>query len=57
MKLKLSQFDFKLPPERLATKPLLNRDDSRMMIVHKDTGVIEHKKFADILNYFEEDDV
>jgi len=57
MKLKLSQFDFQLPPERLATKPLLNRDDSRMMIVHKDTGVIEHKKFVDILNYFQEDDV
>ena len=57
MKLKLSQFDFKLPPERLATKPLLNRDDSRMMVVHKDTGVIEHKKFTDLLDYFEEEDV
>ena len=57
MKLKLSQFDFKLPPERLAKKPLLNRDDSRMMVVHKDTGVIEHRKFADILDYFQEDDV
>ena len=57
MKLKLSQFDFKLSPERLATKPLLNRDDSRMMVVHKDTGVIEHKKFTDLLDYFEEEDV
>ena len=57
MKLKLSQFDFKLPPELLAKKPLLNRDDSRMMVVHKDTGVIEHKKFTDLLDYFEEDDV
>ena len=57
MKLKLSQFDFKLPPERLAKKPLLNRDDSRMMVVHKDTGVIEHRKFSDILDYFQEDDV
>ena len=57
MKLKLSQFDFKLPPERLAKDPLLNRDDSKMMVVHRDTGLIEHKKFVDILDYFEEGDV
>ena len=57
MKLKLSQFDFKLPPELLVKQPLLNRDDSRMMVIHKDTGLIEHKKFVDILDYFEEEDV
>ena len=57
MKLKLSQFDFKLPPERLAQEPLLNRDDSRMMVVHRNSGLIEHKKFVDILDYFEEGDV
>ncbi len=57
MKLKLSQFDFKLPPELLATKPLLNRDESKMMVINRSNGVIEHKKFKDILDYFEEDDV
>jgi len=57
MKPKLSQFDFQLPNELLATKPPLNRDDSRMMVVHKDSGEIEHKKFTDILDYFKEDDV
>ena len=57
MKLKLSQFDFKLPPELLAQEPLLNRDDSRMMVVHRNSGLIEHKKFVDILDYFEEGDV
>ena len=57
MKLKLSHFDFKLPPELLADRPILNRDESRMMVVHKDSGKIEHKKFKDILDYFEEEDV
>ena len=57
MKLKLSHFDFKLPPELLADRPILNRDESRMMVVHKDSGKIEHKKFKDILEYFEEEDV
>ena len=57
MKLKLSHFDFQLPPELLAVEPLINRDESRMMVIHKDSGKIEHRKFTDILDYFEEDDV
>ena len=57
MKLKLSHFDFKLPPELLAVEPLVNRDESKMMVIHKDSGKIEHRKFTDILDYFEEDDV
>ena len=38
MKPKLSQFDFELPSELLAKKPLLNRDDSKMMILHRESG-------------------
>ncbi|MAQ70355.1 MAG: tRNA preQ1(34) S-adenosylmethionine ribosyltransferase-isomerase QueA [Flavobacteriales bacterium] len=57
MKLKLSHFNFDLPPELLATEPILNRDESRMMVIHRDSGKIEHKKFKDILDYFAEDDV
>ncbi|MBF25899.1 MAG: tRNA preQ1(34) S-adenosylmethionine ribosyltransferase-isomerase QueA [Flavobacteriales bacterium] len=57
MKLKLSQFDFNLPTERLSTKPLLNRDDSRMMVINKTKGTIEHKKFKDLLDYFSKEDV
>ncbi|MAQ31812.1 MAG: tRNA preQ1(34) S-adenosylmethionine ribosyltransferase-isomerase QueA [Flavobacteriales bacterium] len=57
MKPKLSQFDFQLPEKLLATKPLLNRDDSKMMVIHRNSGEIEHKKFTDILDYFQEDDV
>ena len=57
MKLKLSHFDFTLPQELLATEPIINRDDSKMMVIHRDSGKIEHRMFKDILDYFEEDDV
>ena len=57
MKPKLSQFNFDLPSDLLAKKPLLNRDDAKMMVVHRESGEIEHKKFKDILDYFEEEDV
>ena len=57
MKLKLCHFEFSLPQELLATEPIINRDDSKMMVVHKDSGKIEHRMFKDILDYFEEDDV
>ncbi|MBO7587969.1 MAG: tRNA preQ1(34) S-adenosylmethionine ribosyltransferase-isomerase QueA [Bacteroidaceae bacterium] len=55
--MKLSQFKFKLPEERIAQFPTENRDESRLMVVHKKTGEIEHVIFKDILNYFEENDV
>lgn len=55
--MKLSQFKFKLPTELIAKYPEENRDDSRLMVLHRDTGEIEHKKFSDIIDYFNEDDV
>lgn len=54
--MKLSQFQFKLPPELLAEHPSKNRDESRLMIVDRKKGKIEHKKFKDILKYFGEGD-
>jgi S-adenosylmethionine:tRNA ribosyltransferase-isomerase len=54
--MKLSQFQFKLPPELLAEHPSKNRDESRLMIVDRKKGKIEHKKFKDILKYFNEGD-
>jgi len=57
MKLKLSHFDFTLPEELLIKDPLPNRDESRMMVVNRHTGDIQHRKFKDILDYFSEDDV
>lgn len=56
MRTKLSQFDFELPPELIAQYPAERRDESRLMVVHKDTGKIEHKIFKDVLDYFNEDD-
>lgn len=49
--MKLSQFKFKLPDEKIALYPTEYRDESRLMVVHKSTGEIEHKMFKDILNY------
>ncbi|MBQ0088231.1 MAG: tRNA preQ1(34) S-adenosylmethionine ribosyltransferase-isomerase QueA [Prevotellaceae bacterium] len=55
--MKLSQFKFQLPDELIARFPEHDLDESRMMILHRKTGEIEHKQFKDILNYFNEDDV
>lgn len=54
--MKLSQFNYKLPEELIALHPAHNRDESRLMVVHRDSGKIEHKVFKDVLNYFKEDD-
>jgi S-adenosylmethionine:tRNA ribosyltransferase-isomerase len=55
--MKLSQFNYKLPEELIALDPSDNRDESRLMVVDRETGKIEHKVFKDVLNYFSEDDV
>ncbi|MEO8762121.1 MAG: tRNA preQ1(34) S-adenosylmethionine ribosyltransferase-isomerase QueA [Bacteroidia bacterium] len=55
--MKLSAFKFNLPKELLAEYPSKNRDESRLMVVDRKTGKIHHKKFKDIINYFEEGDV
>ena len=55
--MKLSQFKFKLPEERIAQFPTENRDESRLMVVHRKTGEIEHVIFKEILQYFDENDV
>lgn len=55
--MKLSKFKYKLPEELIALHPAPNRDESRLMVVHKDTGKIEHKVFKDIIDYFDEKDI
>lgn len=57
MRMKLSQFNFELPKELVSKYPTPNRDDSRLMVVHRETGKIEHKTFKDVLSYFDEEDV
>lgn len=56
-KMKLSEFDFDLPEELIANYPSENRDEARLMVIHRETGQIEHKLFKDVLDYFSEGDV
>jgi S-adenosylmethionine:tRNA ribosyltransferase-isomerase len=55
--MKLSEFKFSLPPDLLALYPKENRDESRMMVVNRAKGTIEHKVFKDIVDYFGDGDV
>lgn len=56
-KMKLSQFHFDLPEELIAEYPSDNRDEARLMVVHRDSGKIEHKLFKDLIDYVDEGDV
>ncbi len=56
-KMKLSEFSFDLPEELIAEYPSENRDEARLMVLHRETGEIEHKLFKDIVNYFTDGDV
>jgi S-adenosylmethionine:tRNA ribosyltransferase-isomerase len=55
--MKLSKFKFKLPDELIAQHPANHRDESRLMVLHRKTGEIEHRTFKDVLEYFNEDDL
>lgn len=55
--MKLSQFKFKLPEDRIAKYPAFGRDDCKMMVLHKNTGEIEHRTFSDLLDYYDEHDL
>lgn len=49
--MKLSDFMYDLPEERIAQTPVEPRDHSRLMVVHRDSGAIEHRHFFDIIDY------
>src|ERR1700742_180505 len=55
--MKLSQFKFDLPLNLIAQHPTKTREESRLMVVHRDTGKIEHKVFKDILGFYNDKDV
>ena len=57
MKYKLSHFNFDLPQKLISKNPCEQRDESKLMVLHKNTGKIEHKQFKDLLEYFDEEDV
>lgn len=50
------EFDYNLPDELIAQTPLKNRSDSRLLVLHKKTGNIEHKNFSDIIDYLNKGD-
>jgi len=55
--MKLSQFKLEVPEKLVAQYPMENRDECRMMVVHKDTGKIEHKMFHELIDYFDDGDI
>lgn len=55
--MKLSDFKFEVPKKLISLYPSENRDESRLMVVHRATGKIEHRVFKDVIEYFTEGDV
>ena len=54
--MKLSQFKFKLPDEKIALYPPENRDEAKMMVLNRQTGEIEHHIFKELIDFFDEGD-
>lgn len=54
--MKLSQFRYDLPLNLIAQNPTKRREDSRLLVVHRETGQMENKNFRDILEYFNDKD-
>lgn len=55
--MRTEDFDFNLPEELIAQTPLKNRDESRLLVLNKNTGDMEHKHFSNIIDYLNKDDV
>ena len=55
--MKLSQYGYELTDEMLAKYPADNRDESRLLVLNRATGAIEHRIFKDIIEYFDEKDL
>ncbi len=55
--MKLSQYGYEFSKEMIAQYPEINRDDARLMVLHRETGEIEHRIFKDIIEYFDEKDM
>jgi len=56
MGMRLVEFQYNLPERFVAQTPLPRRDRSKLMVLHKDTGEIEHRTFYNILDYMDKDD-
>ena len=54
---RISDYDYELPPERIAQKPLEDRSSSKLLYLHRDTGQIEHKAFRDLVDILDKGDL
>lgn len=54
---KLSDYEYDLPKELIAQQPLENREDARLLVLYRDTGRIEHRKFHEIIDYLSPEDL
>src|SRR5213079_2562093 len=57
MSSKLSDYDYHLPRELIAQRPLARREDSRMMVLRRDTKTIEHRQFREVKTFLQPDDL
>ncbi|MCX6808383.1 MAG: tRNA preQ1(34) S-adenosylmethionine ribosyltransferase-isomerase QueA [Candidatus Berkelbacteria bacterium] len=55
--MQISDFDFELPADRIATKPTKERDLSKLLVLGRNSGKIEHRKFHDIIDYLRKGDI
>ena len=55
--IRTDDFDYDLPPEFIAQFPLEPRDSSRLLVLHWDTGLLQHRTFTDLLEYLRPGDV
>ena len=56
-KYKLGDFNYRLPKSFIAQNPEARRDYSKLMVIHKDTGEIEHRKFYNVIDYMRKNDL
>lgn len=57
MSLRVADYDFELPPELISDRPLAERDASRMLVLHRQSGKIEHRSFRDLASYLQPGDL
>lgn len=55
--MRIDEFDYELPQELIAQTPLTQRDHSRLLVLHRETGEIEHRHFYDIVDFLEPEDL
>src|SRR5438067_1489088 len=55
--MRIDEFDYDLPPELIAQTPVEPRDSSRLLVVHRDTGELEHRRFYELGDYLQKGDL